>query len=584
LKDQLISLLECSLDTLRREALIPEVSPVVTLEPTKHEKYGDLSSNLAMLLAKPCRMAPMAIAKLLVEHIPAHSAIEKIEVVAPGFINFFVNDSTLFAAVARILANPAECGRSTAGHGQRIQLEFVSANPTGPLHVGHGRGAAYGAALANLLRAVGYDVHTEYYVNDAGRQMDILALSVWLRYLEQHTPDSTPAVLIPDNAYRGTYVAEIASSLGATHGLRFLLPAFSPPRLTDHSDGEVFLDSFVDYCRTALGDERYRLLHQFGCDAILADIRDDLARFGVVYDQWYSERSLLDRGLLNSSLEKLKQTRFVYEKDGALWFQSTAFGDEKDRVVVRENGVPTYFASDIAYHLDKFARGFDIALNIWGADHHGYIPRVRAALSALGLEPSRLEVLLVQFASLYRGGQKVQMSTRSGQFVTLRELVSDVGVDAARFFYTSRRSDQHLDFDLDLAKAQSQENPVYYLQYAHARISSVFRQLAQQGGEFEPTSACAHLGLLKEPKERAIGQLLARYAEVVWNAAQNREPHAIASYLRDLATEYHAFYNAHKIIVEDIPLRRARLALCAAIGAVLRDGLLLLGVSAPEEM
>lgn len=533
-----------------------------------------------MLLAKPCRMAPLSIAQLIIERIPTDRRVRRIEAVAPGFINFFVQESILFEVVSKILTDPANCGRSTRGKGTKIQLEFVSANPTGPLHVGHGRGAAYGAALANLLRTVGYEVQTEYYVNDAGRQMDILALSVWLRYLEQHAL----AVTFPDNAYQGAYVTEIATALTRAHDVRYLPLSFAAPLLADYPDGETYLDASIAYCRSALSEDGYRALHQFGCNSILADIRDDLSRFGVVFDRWYSERSLLASGLLESSLERLKRARFIYEKDGAQWFRSTAWGDEKDRVVVRENGAPTYFASDIAYHIDKFDRGFDRALNIWGADHHGYIPRVKAALSALEIEPSRLEVLLVQFANLYRGDQKVQMSTRSGKFVTLRELVDEVGVDATRFFYTSRRSDQHLDFDLDLAKARSQENPVYYLQYAHARICSVFRQLVQQGGNFESDDALAHLSRLGESKERSLCALLARYPETIWNSAKNREPHAVANYLRELATEYHAFYNTHKIIVDDIPLRLARLALCAAIGVVLKDGLSLLGVSAPEVM
>ncbi len=581
MKDHLIALIENALEALRRDGALPDhLPPTVTLETARQDKHGDLSSNIAMLLAKPCRMAPLAIAKLVVDKIPPDPSIRKVEAVAPGFINFFVQESALFEIIATILNDPPAFGRSVRGRGTKIQIEFVSANPTGPLHVGHGRGAAYGAALTNLLRAVGYDVRTEYYVNDAGRQMDILALSVWLRYLEHHGH----SVAIPDNAYRGAYVVDIGTEVSRAFGAKFSPPTFLAPLIADYPDGETFLDAFIDYCRHTLGEADYRALHRFGCDAILAGIRDDLAAFGVVFDQWYSERSLLDRGLLTSSLERLNHTAFVYRQDGAVWFKSTAFGDEKDRVVIRENGAPTYFASDIAYHVEKFARGFDLAINIWGADHHGYTPRVKAALSALEIDPAKLEILLVQFASLYRGGQKVQMSTRSGEFVTLKELVTDVGVDAARFFYTSRRSDQHLDFDLDLAKAQNQENPVYYLQYAHARICSVFRQLTQHGGGFDRDAAKSHLNRLEQPKERALAALLARYPEVVWDAAANREPHLIANFLRDLATEYHAFYNAHKIIVDDIPLRMARLGLCAATRVVLQSGLSHLGVTAPEEM
>ncbi|MSR14469.1 MAG: arginine--tRNA ligase [Gammaproteobacteria bacterium] len=581
MKEHLITLLENALAALCRDGIVQNQEvPTVSLEATRQQIHGDFSSNIAMLLAKLCRMAPLSIAKRLVAEIPPDPAIRKIEVVQPGFINFFVQEAILFDVIAQALRDPLTFGRSSRGRGTKIQLEFVSANPTGPLHVGHGRGAAYGAALANLLRAVGCSVHTEYYVNDAGRQMDILALSVWLRYLEQHAY----TVVMPDNAYRGAYIHDIAEAVSQTYGAQFLPTTFTPPQCADTADVETFLDVFIELCRTTLGEANYRTLHRFGCDSILTGIRDDLSRFGVVFDRWYSEQSLVEQGLLASALETLKLTSSVYEQDGALWFRSTGFGDEKDRVVIRDNGAPTYFASDIAYHVDKFSRGFDLALNVWGADHHGYISRVKAALQVMGIDPSRLEILLVQFASLYRSGQKVQMSTRSGEFVTLNELIADVGVDAARFFYISRRSDQHLDFDLDLAKAQSQENPVYYLQYAHARICSVFRALAQTGESFDREGALSHLGRLIESKERNLSTLLSRYTDVIWYAAQNREPHSLANYLRDLATEYHAYYNTHKILVEEFPLRSARLALCAAIKHVLQDGLSLLGVSAPEEM
>ncbi len=553
------------------------------VEPPRQAAHGDFSTNAAMLLAKPCRRRPLAVAEALACRIRAQGVpwLTAVEVAAPGFVNFRLAPTAVFSAIEAILARGADYGRSTLGAGRRVQLEFVSANPTGPLHVGHGRGAAYGAALAALLRTVGFDVFTEYYVNDAGRQMDILALSVWLRYLQQRgLPMDFPA-----NAYRGEYVVDIAHDLAASHGGAFAPAAgFRLPAADADADADKALDAAIAACRQALGEDRYRTLHARGCTAILAGIRADLERFGVVYDGWYSERGLLETGAIATVLSELRTRGHVYERHGAEWFHTTAYGDEKDRVVIRENGAATYFASDIAYHADKFARGFDTVINVWGADHHGYIPRVRAALAALGIDPQRLEVLLVQFATLYRGGERVQMSTRSGEFVTLAELIDEVGADAARFFYITRRADQHLDFDLDLAKAQSQDNPVYYLQYAHARICSIFAQLVAQGRAYDRGAGGAALGLLVEVKERALAALLGRYPDIVQAAALGREPHLIANYLREIATEFHAFYNSHKVIVEDPALCNARLALLEAVRIVLAAGLALLGVSAPTQM
>ena len=581
MKDYLRTRLEGALRTLGAAGTLslPETLPPISIDPPRNPDHGDFSSNLCMLLAKPCRQSPLAIAELVVGALGEDAQIERVEVAAPGFINFRLRQTALFGAVESILRAPESCGRSARGAGRRVQVEFVSANPTGPLHVGHGRGAAYGAALANLLRAAGYSVETEYYVNDAGRQMDILALSVWLRYLALQGQ----AVEFPANGYRGAYIVDIAQALVAQHGDR-LTRSPLPAVVATVDDEEALLDARIAQCRTLLGDADYGIVHGFACASILAGIREDLQAFGVEFDQWYSERSLLERGMLPASLQRLRETGHVFVRDGAEWFRSTDFGDEKDRVLVRENGAPTYFASDVAYHTDKFERGFDQIINIWGADHHGYIPRVRASLRAMGLEDARLEVLLVQFASLFRGGQKVQMSTRSGEFVTLRELCDEVGVNAARYYYSSRRSDQHLEFDLDLAKSQSQDNPVYYLQYAHARICSVFRQITQQRGRCEALDGLAHFDLLVEKREHHLAGLLGRYADVVANAADQREPHAIANYLRELAGEYHAYYNTHKINVDDEALRNARVALCTGIRLVMAHGLSLLGVSAPEEM
>lgn len=582
MKEHLRSLVEQALSRLAAAGTLalPEVLPAIAMDPPRNPDHGDFSSNIGLLLAKACRQPPMVVAEAVAGAIAEDAGIEKLEVVAPGFINFRLRQTAMLGIVESLLRAPESCGRSNRGHGRRVQVEFVSANPTGPLHVGHGRGAAYGAALANLLRAAGFEVCTEYYVNDAGRQMDILALSVWLRYLA----NAGQALDFPGNGYRGDYIIDIASDLAERHGDRFLRATLPPLASTPEGDDEGALDARISQCRAALGEADYRALHGFACQSILDGIRDDLKLFGVEFDEWYSERSLVEHGRLDQALERLRQSGYVYTEGGAEWFRSTAFGDEKDRVLVRENGAPTYFASDVAYHADKYQRGFARIINIWGADHHGYIPRVKASLQALGLDPASLEVLLVQFASLFRGGEKVHMSTRSGQFVTLKELIEEVGVDAARYFYTSRRSDQHLDFDLDLAKAQSQDNPVYYLQYAHARICSVFRQIAQARGQCEPRDGLPHLGLLVEKREHHLAGLLTRYVDVVASAAEQREPHAIANYLRELATEYHAYYNAHKINVDEAPLRQARVALCAAIRLVFAHGLALLGVSAPEEM
>jgi arginyl-tRNA synthetase len=579
LKQQIQTLLAALVARLADSGELPLIdAPAFVVEPPRNPDHGDFSTNLAMVLAKPCRKPPLEVARMLVAAIELPEFVESVELAPPGFINFRLKRGALLDVVADILAAGGAYGSSQAGAGGRIQLEFVSANPTGPLHVGHGRGAAYGSALARLLRATGCQVDTEYYVNDAGRQMDILALSVWLRYLQAQGI----AVELPDNAYRGDYIHEIAAALFVRDATRFVATP-TLPDATTHPEPEARLDAAIATCRECLGDERYRALHAHACDSILDGIREDLAAFGVDFDLWYSERSLLDNGKIDAALDRLRAHGHLYLKDGAQWFASSTLGDEKDRVVIRDNGFPTYFASDIAYHAEKFERGYTRVIDIWGADHHGYIPRVRAALSALGEDPERLEVLLVQFAALYRGGERVQMSTRSGEFVTLRELIDEVGADAARFFYIMRRSDQHLDFDLDLAKSQSQDNPVYYLQYAHARICSIFRQAGLSiDGDF--AAGVSARGLLVEKKEQLLAALLLRLPEVIANAARDREPHQVANYLREVAVEFHAYYNAHKILTPEPDLRAARLALCAAVRIVLGNGLRLLGVSAPAEM
>jgi len=418
-------------------------------------------------------------------------------------------------------------------------------------------------------------VQREFYINDAGRQMDILALSVWLRYLE----GQGTAVAFPEDGYRGDYVREIAAALAAAHGAKLARDAAALPATAPDADPDAALDALIACAKALLGDS-WRTLHGFALERMLADQKDDLAGFRVAFDRWFSEQSLYDSGAVAQTVARLSERGHLYEKDGALWFRSSAFGDEKDRVVRRENGQFTYFASDIAYHADKFARGFDRVVDVWGADHHGYIARVKGALTALGLDPERLTVALYQFAVLYRGGEKVAMGKRSGEFVTLRELRREVGDDAARFFYVLRKSDQHLDFDLDLAKSESTDNPVYYVQYAHARVCSVF---AQWGGAAAALRG-APLDLLGGERELALMQRLAEFPQALEAAARELAPHSIAFYLRSLAGEFHSYYNAERILVEDEALRAARLALCAAVRQALANGLALLGVSAPEKM
>ena len=484
-------------------------------------------------------------------------------------------------------------GRSRRGAGRRIQVEFVSSNPTGPLHVGHGRNAAYGAVLANLLHAVGFDVQREYYVNDIGRQMDTLVLSVWLRYLEQ----TGMKVDFPARGYQGDYLRGIAEDLDEEHGDRFTvggseapvpqpvtgLQIEEPSPSRDAAAEEHYLDVLIARAREVLGPERFRELFAYVRDAMVLEMNQDLEEFGIVFDRWYSEGEMKAGGAVERAVEDLARAGHVYEAEGAKWFRATGFGDEKDRVVVRENGDSTYFASDIAYHREKFERGFEHVIDVWGADHHGYMPRLKGALAALGCDPERFEVTVLQFVNLYRGGKRVQMSTRAGEFITLRELREETGRDAARFFYVMRKGDQHLDFDLDLATSRTNENPVYYVQYAHARVCSVMRQARARG--FDGASEVPqHLGRLSEAEELALMRTLSRYPEVVEGAAFAREPHRVAFFLRELATDFHSFYNAHTLLVDDPGLRGARLSLADAVRQVIANGLSLLGVGAPESM
>ncbi len=593
MKTHLHHLLTQALHTLHQQQRIPEAALTsIPLERTRERSHGDFATTLALSLAKVARCKPRDLAQHIVAALPSSPQVLKVEIAGAGFINFFLTPAAYHNVLGTILQQGAAYGRSNLGGGQHVQVEFVSANPTGPLHVGHGRGAAFGATVANLLEAIGYQVQREYYVNDAGRQMHILALSVWLRYLE-HCGATLP---FPSNGYQGAYVREIAAQLYTEHGASYTVPAqalfhdLPADEVRDAAgtvlggDKEAHIDALIERAQAQLGAERYQVIFQAGLHNILADIRADLEEFGVSYDRWYSEAQLMASGAVQRALERLRQAGHIYCQDGAHWFRSSAFGDEKDRVVQRENGQPTYFASDIAYHLEKFERGFAQVLDVWGADHHGYIPRVKAALQAAGADAERLQVLLVQFAILYRHGQRLPMSTRSGEFVTLRQLREEVGKDAARFFYVMRKSEQHLDFDLDLAASQSKDNPVYYIQYAHARISSMLKQLADKGFSHDVQHGMAHLPLLTQEHEQALLIALARYAEVLETAAVNHEPHLLAHYLRELANAFHTYYNEHRVLVEDEALRAARLNLSLATRQIIHNGLSLLGVSAPEVM
>ncbi|MEW8211030.1 MAG: arginine--tRNA ligase [Candidatus Thiodiazotropha taylori] len=586
MKKQIEQLVVTALQHLATQDMIPSDSLTAPkIERARDSKHGDFATNAALVLAKPAGKNPRELAQAIIDALPASELVEKCDIAGPGFINFTLSSTAYHSLIPTIISQADRYGRSDLGPGKKVQVEHVSAHPTGPLHVGHGRGAAYGSVVADLLEAVGYQVHREYYVNDAGRQMDILATSVWLRYLELCDESLT----FPANGYKGDYVWDIAATLHRDHAEDYKVAAETlfegvPADEPDGGDKEAHIDGLIQQAKKLLGDNRYRFVFELGLNTILDDIRDDLSLFGVNYEEWYSERSLMESGAVNQVMERLRSSGHLYEKGGALWFRSTDFGDEKDRVVVRDNGQTTYFASDIAYHLDKLQRGFERVIDVWGADHHGYVPRVKAALQALGEDADKLDVLLVQFAILYRGGEKVQMSTRSGEFVTLRELRKEVGADAARFFYVMRKCEQHMDFDLDLAKSQSNDNPVYYVQYAHARICSVLQQAAEQQITIASDASAIDYACLVESQEEALLTSLAKYPEALELSALNEEPHQLTHYLRDLATDFHTYYNAHKFLVEDDKLRDARLQLILATRQVIRNGLGLLGVSAPDKM
>jgi arginyl-tRNA synthetase len=586
-KEHLRELVAQSLLDLRRQGRLPQdlPTPDYVIERTRSREHGDYATNIALLLAKAAGLKPRELAEALAANFGETQHVSRVEIAGPGFINFTISQPCRLATVRRVFEQGAEFGRQPAASRESTTVEFVSANPNGPLHVGHGRGAAYGASVANLLEAAGHTVQREYYVNDAGRQMDILAVSVWLRYHEL----SGVNVRFPDNGYKGDYVSEIARALRAKEGDRLRHSAIEitdglPADESEGGDKELHVDALIARARQLLGEIDYRIVFDAGLQWCLADIRNDLLGFGVVHDTFFSERSLVTDGYVQRAIATLRANDHLFEQDGATWFRATAFGDDKDRVVVRENGATTYFASDLGYLESKFERGFERAVYVLGADHPGYIARLKAAAQGLGFDPARIEIPLVQFAILYRGQQRVQMSTRAGSFVTLRELREEVGTDAARFFYVMRSNDQHLDFDLELAKSHSNDNPVYYIQYAHARVCSLFRQLKEKGLHYTDSAALSARKLLVEECEDMLLVELMRFPEMIESAAANRGPQILVHHLRDVAAAFHSFYNTVGILNAEEELRNARLGLAKATQLVLANGLAMLGVSAPETM
>ncbi len=581
-----------AVQSLQTQGILPQDwQDKSTLTRTKDRSHGDFASNIAMVAAKTAAMKPRDLAEKIVAELPTSADISKIDIAGAGFINFFLNADQRFAVLDTIQQELNRYGQSTVNAAQKIQIEFVSANPTSSLHVGHGRGAAYGMTVANLLEATGATIDREYYVNDAGRQMDILATSTYLRYLELQGQ----TLVFPKNAYQGDYVKDIAQNIIAQDGNAYVHavtdiykdvpedvqyakePDAEGNKIILSGDKEKHIDGLIANSQLHLGSN-YHVFHQAALKAILDDIKDDLADFGVTFDTWFSEASLNEK--IVEALNTLDERGYLYEQDGNIWFKSTAFGDEKDRVVKRRNGQTTYFASDIAYHLDKIQRGYTHIIDIWGSDHHGYIARVKAAIDAMGYDSSKLTVLLVQFVSLWRGGEMLQMSSRSGQFVTLRDLRKEVGNDAARFYYVMRKSEQHIDFDLDLAVSQSKDNAVYYIQYAHARIC----RMLEKATAFDITQARTHSQRLTLSAENDILAKLAAYPEIVMRAAQAYEPHQIGNYLKELAALFHGWYNENKVLSDDAELTQARLLLSVSVQQVLKNGLTMLGVSAPETM
>ena len=586
MKEIVESLVAQGLQTLAGQGVLTLPEGVrYTVERTRDPSHGDFASNVAMVLGKGAGMAPRAFAEKLITALPPSAQLAKVDIAGPGFINFTLVAGHQFSIVKTIHEKKAAFARPNVGNGAKVLIEFVSANPTGPMHVGHGRGAAYGSALANVMAATGYQVEREYYINDAGRQADVLAVSLWLRYLEL----LGEKVAIPSRAYPSNYVIDNAKLLLQKHGDKFKRPYADVIRdipADSNEDGdaakivkEKHLDALIERTKQLLGAD-YRTVQDCGLNEQLGAIKATLEKLNVKFDRWYSERTLVDSGAVESTLKRLREKDAVYEKDGAIWLKTEAHGDEKDRVLIKKDGALTYFTPDIAYHLDKLDRGYDLLIDVWGADHHGYIARMRAAIEQLSGKGKQFHVALIQFVTLSSG----RMGKRSGNFVTLNDLIDEAGADATRFFYLTRSPEQHLEFDIELARSQSKDNPVYYIQMAHARICSVFRNAAEKGLSYDAQLGLEHIHTLEHPKTSSVATLLAQYPEILAAASRNEAPHMLTHYLNDLATDFHSWYNDDKVLVDDAIARNTRMVLCEATCIVLADGLAMLGVSAPEQM
>ena len=586
MKEELIKILNSVLLELADDKGIDLSEKKITLQENKDKSHGDYASNLAMSLSKELEDSPKNIAELIISKFPEEPWIKNIDVAGPGFINFFLDRKIRSEVLITIDEQGHEYGTNNEGNNKKVLIEYVSSNPTGPLHVGHGRGAVFGSVLAKLLSSNGYAVDEEYYVNDAGRQIKILATSLWIRYAQLFNKE----INMTKNGYQGEYLIPIANLIKEAHSDKFYSPKEAISQLinSEGKEDEAYADQIAAAVIGFLGEDFF-FFEEFARKEILGMIEDDLQDFGVIHNNWFSESSLYvedESGLskVDKAIQELGYLGFIYEKEGATWFKSSEFGDDKDRVLKRSNGEATYFTSDIAYHMDKYDRGYDRIINIWGSDHHGYTPRVNAAMKASGRDTKKLEVVYIQFANLLRDGEKVSMSTRGGEFITLKELMDEVTPEAARFFYINRKADQHLDFDLELAKSQTKDNPLYYIQYAHARICSVFETLEGNKKEFNLTSAKENLSLLSTDKEAEIEKMLVLFPEIIQRAAKNSEPHLICYYLKDLAGLFHSYYNSEKFLVEDENLMNARLFLLKGVKQVTANGLNILGIKAPTLM
>ncbi len=583
MQHKIINQLTLIIDELIKSSDVGDVNYKIRLQENKDKEHGDYASNIAMMLAKDLSENPKNLAEQISKDFPLDDDILKVEVAGPGFINFFVSEATHAEILKSIDSEKGKYGHSKEKRG-KVLIEYVSSNPTGPLHVGHGRGAVFGSVLANLLKAAGHEVDEEYYVNDYGRQMSILSVSVWLRYLQ----NSSKNISMSSLGYQGDYIKLIAQELFKKNKDRYLLSDNDHENILpilELQKDEKDIDSLISFMQETLG-ERFSEIRSFALDNMLNIIKSDLVNFGVEHNLWFFESSLYieERGKpskVDKGISDLSSNDFVYEKDGAIWFKSSKLKDDKDRVLQRSNGDHTYFSSDVAYHLDKYNRSYDRIINIWGSDHHGYLPRVKAAMEASGRDTNKLEVVFIQFANLVRNGEKVSMSTRSGDFITLNELMNEVTPEAARFFYINRKADQHLEFDLELAKEQSKDNPLYYIQYAHARICSVFNKVEY---DLEKGHKNVNLSLLTSEKEIEIQKQLATFPALIEKAAQSNDPHLICYYLKDLASLFHSYYNSEKFIIEDSSLMISRMFLLKGVKQVIFNGLEILGVSSPEAM